>query len=84
METLFSSYRKDLAHSEEKCERMITGVAAFIENFDAALKSSEIENKVASREMQSALKEVALLVLSRHEKDLSENAQLFSAAISSL
>lgn len=49
-----------------------------------ALKSSESENRMASYEMAKDLQEVSSKLLTRHEKDLSENAEMFSAAIASL
>lgn len=84
METLIVKYRTALDQSEEKVDRMVQGIAAVIENFEVAWKSSETENKAATRDMYISLKEVAHLVLTRHKKDLSENAQIFEAAISSL
>lgn len=83
-ETLLNKYRSALEVSEDERARMMTGIKAVIENFEMALSSSESENKVATYEMSKALQDVASLLLTRHEKDLAENAQLFSAAISSL
>lgn len=69
---------------KKKTDRMSKGISAVIENFEVGLKSSEAENKTASRKMSIALKEAALKVLTRHEKDLFENARMFDAAIASL
>lgn len=73
-----------MSEFEGKISRMSKRIATEIEKFEVGLKSSEAENKTASREMSFALKKATLKVLTRHEKDLSENAQMFDTGISSL
>lgn len=84
MESLLMKYRNALDESDEKVDLMSKGILAVIENFEVGLKSSGAGNRTASCEMSTALKEAALKVLTRHEKGLSENSQMFEAAISSL
>lgn len=84
IESLVEKYRNAMNQSEDKVDCLMNGIAAVVENFETALKSSETKNKAASREMSFVLKDTALLVLTRHEKDLFEDEEIFNIATSSL
>lgn len=83
-ESLLSKYRNTLRESIEKAVLMSKRISDDFEIFEVGLTSSKAENKTASREIKIALKEAALKVLTRHEKDVFEIAQMLDAEIASL